>query len=384
MNLISALTIAPLRSDLCITPQDHSANGKVMVSHPLTGKVFLFPQRSFQILQGLRLGESIEDVMAREAGTANPSSAIEAAVVTLLRQSWSAGLLQDGAPAHNNSSRIRWNPFFLRIPLANPEILLDRLNPLARGLFSVPALILWLAAMAAAMLQLHAHGQEYLTCFPAFGRFTAWPLFYVLWGGSALLHEFGHVLACIRRGLRVREIGLLFYMFYPGAYANVSSAWTLPSATQRIIISLGGLYIDSLLWMGALECWRFQGIDTLAGQTAFIFSVVLSTRIAVNLIPFLRMDGYWVLSDLLRIPNLRARAYAYLWSLVCPPRWNFVRGSRQVRKNATPGEACIFAVYGLLALVFTAFMGYAGILAMVHALAAPIGWFSAALQNFLN
>ena len=77
---------------------------------------------------------------------------------------------------------------------------------------------------------------------------------------------------------------------------------------------MAGIYYESYLALAALAVWIFAVPYTLPSQVALVFAVVAITRILLNVIPVLRLDGYWVLSDLLEEPNLRSRAAAYLLS----------------------------------------------------------------------
>ncbi len=119
---------------------------------------------------------------------------------------------------------------------------------------------------------------------------------------SILIHELGHATACRKFGAKHGGIGFGFYIFSPVCYADVSDVWKLPSR-ERIIVDLAGIYLELLLatFFGIIYLIMGNPISML------LISFTLISLIA-NLNPFLRYDGYWVLSDILQISNLRSKS----------------------------------------------------------------------------
>jgi len=116
---------------------------------------------------------------------------------------------------------------------------------------------------------------------------------------ALIFHEFGHVSAAKYYGINSRGIGFGFYVFTPVFFADISKAWRLDNK-QRVVIDFGGIYFE-LIFIGFLLFVFFinHNINLLA-TSLFLFVSTL-----YNLNPFLRTDGYWVISDGLKIPNLR-------------------------------------------------------------------------------
>lgn len=123
-----------------------------------------------------------------------------------------------------------------------------------------------------------------------------WALFFLLF--SALLHEFGHVSACRKFDIKSKGIGIGFYFIIPIAYSDISGIWML-TKKQRQIVNLAGIYME-MLYASVLGVFGFY-LDNVAliNISAFIF--IISLR---SLNPFIRNDGYWILSDLINTPNL--------------------------------------------------------------------------------
>jgi len=96
--------------------------------------------------------------------------------------------------------------------------------------------------------------------------------------------------------------------FTPFLFCNVSDAWLLPSKRQRLLISFAGVYIDLLIWIVAVFTWRLTAQETAINYMAWIIVSTCGIRVAFNINPLLRLDGYYALADLLGIHNLRRRS----------------------------------------------------------------------------
>lgn len=113
-----------------------------------------------------------------------------------------------------------------------------------------------------------------------------------------IIHEFGHGLACKTFGGEVHEMGLLFLVFSPCMYCNVSDAWTLPSKWQRIVISAAGIYVELLIASIATFIWWRTDHGTFINNMCMSLMVVCSVSTFVfNANPLMRFDGYYVLAD---------------------------------------------------------------------------------------
>jgi hypothetical protein len=332
-----------LRHDLQVVRQPGLQGVRVLVTNPATEKSYMFSELSFRILCQVYVGADTRAIVRAISG-AEVSEEVIARTDCLIQSARDAGLFADATPAAvpARTKRIRWNPFFLTIPLFRPQKLDWILRPLARVLFSIPAALAWIAAVIGSVALMHLNWHEYLASFSIFQHFKLWPAVYVAVVVSTLVHETGHVLACRRFGVEVRQVGVLFYLFTPGAFSDVSAAWLLPKCRQRLVISLGGIYLESLVWMAAVLCW-YLWRDTAAGEVSFVMVLVMSPRMIFNLIPLLRLDGYWVVCDLLQINHLRSKSFAYLLSHVPVVGRTFRPWRKPTRKEAT-----VFMLYGIL------------------------------------
>jgi putative peptide zinc metalloprotease protein len=195
-----------------------------------------------------------------------------------------------------------------------------------------------------------------------------------------MIHEFGHAFVTKVFGGEVHDMGVMVLVLTPVPYVEASSAWAFRSKWQRIAVGAAGMLVELFLAALALFVWLNAEPGTvraLAYNTMLIAGV---STVLFNANPLLRYDGYYILSDLLEIPNLRPRATAY-FGYLCE-RHLFGRRDAEA-PAATPGERAWFIAYfvasatyrvlvvvGILLFLADRFF----LLGIVLAAAAAIGW----------
>lgn len=137
-----------------------------------------------------------------------------------------------------------------------------------------------------------------------------------LFFATKVIHEFGHGLAAKHYKLEVHEMGVLFMVFWPMFYVDVSDAWMLPRKSERNWINAGGMFIEMLLASVAAWVWLLTEpgwVNQAAFNTMLAGSI---TTVLFNANPLLRYDGYYILMDWMEIPNLRTKASQYITYLM--------------------------------------------------------------------
>jgi hypothetical protein len=240
-----------------------------------------------------------------------------------------------------------WWRGFLRIPLWFPS---QRLVETFRGRVLTPNLLsVWAIAVIVAVASL---GAQPLPALPAIGGWQLVPL-WAMATVTTFVHELGHLLVAAHYGVRARSMGVGLMYVQPAGYTDVTNSW-LVRRPARIAIALGGVLFQSVPLVLCYAAWRLTGLPVLG------WYCVLSTAwMAFNLLPFVRLDGYWVLSFALDEFNLRQRAFGQLLHTLQP---------RRVPGSWTGPEAVLAALFGALSGLFTAGM-YVSAVAGVQALA---------------
>jgi multidrug efflux pump subunit AcrA (membrane-fusion protein) len=237
---------------------------------------------------------------------------------------------------------------FFRKSLINPDRSLSALEPKLWWIFT-PAFVLGAAlVMLAALVVSVSNRADLLAHFSRMDARTAVAVWFTV-VAVTVLHEFAHGLVCKHFGGEVREIGVLVIFFTPCLFCNVSDAWLMPKRSHRLWITFAGTFCDLCVWALAMFVWRLTDTHTLVNHLCWVLISVCSGRILININPFMRMDGYYLLTDLLEVPNLRSQARTYFAAHV---RWLLWGASKPPsRKNGLPLLGYGFVIWAF-ALIF--------------------------------
>ncbi|QDS90146.1 hypothetical protein EC9_43520 [Rosistilla ulvae] len=264
----------------------------------------------------------------------------------------------------------------LRIPLARPDAFLDRTAPVFRWLFSAWFVPVWLFGLAIAATIIVLRRDDFFQPLNATLTTSNVVTLGIVLALLKVWHELGHGYACKIFGGRVPEMGMILMMGAPLAYVDASAAWTFPRRMHRLIVMLGGMYFESLVAIPAVFVWAFWGPSTMIGSIAYQL-VFMATAITVlfNANPLMKYDGYFILSDLLGIPNLRQRATNEINATF----QRQVLGLRTVpQSTAQPAIRIVLFSYGIAASIYRCFV-FLGLAAILASHAFLLGMFLGAL-----
>jgi len=201
---------------------------------------------------------------------------------------------------------------FLRVPLWNPDAFLERTVRLVRPLFSRAAFLAWMMLMAAAGYVAFRNRAELRQPLEALLAAQNLPLMWITLVVLKVLHEFGHAYACKRYGGYVPEMGAYFIVFTPCAYVDATASWGFTRKRERIVVCLAGMYVESFLAALAVFVWALTGPSWIHGAAYNVIFLAGVVTVLFNVNPLMRYDGYYILSDLTEVPNLRSRSTAHV------------------------------------------------------------------------
>src|SRR5439155_23986335 len=133
-------------------------------------------------------------------------------------------------------------------------------------------------------------------------RLVSWNALVWLWLAMCAVstaQEFAHGLTCKHFGGEVRELGALLIYLQPALYCNVSDAWLFPEKRKRLWVGFAGAYFEMFLWACALLLWRVTDSETSLNFAALCVLATSGVKTLLNLNPLIKLDGYYLLSDLL-------------------------------------------------------------------------------------
>ena len=246
------------------------------------------------------------------------------------------------------------NPMSLRFPLFDPDRLLQRMMPFVRPLFGWSGALLWcttvLIAIVLAAMNWSAFSSGMLdNVFSVENLLLMWVLFPLIKG----LHELGHGLAVKARGGEVHEMGIMMLLLMPIPYVDASAASAFEDKRWRMLVGSSGILVELFIAAVAMIIW----VNLDPGiERAIVYNIILITGVSTLLFngnPFLRYDGYYILSDHLEIPNLGQRSNDYLGYLI--NRYAFgLKGV--VSPVVAKGEAPWFVFYAITSFLYRMFM----------------------------
>ncbi len=341
-----------LRRDLVFSRQETGDGVVFVVKEPRSGRFFRIGEVEHFIARQLD-GATPLDTVGQRAEERFGASLAPEALQKFIAELRSRGLLK-GEPAgaalpQHAEGRIRGNLLYLRFKAFDPDRVLEGMLRRARWLFT-PAFVTSCAVGFLAALGITvASASELARDLQALSLFESVLLAWLTLAGVIAIHEFAHGLTCKHFGGRVHEMGFMLLYFQPALYCNVSDAWLFPERAKRLWVGFAGIYAEVTIWALATFLWRVLDPHTTVSQMALVVMATTGIRMLFNLNPLLKLDGYYLLSDYLELPNLRPRAFADLRA-----RFRALWGAEPGEgSDATPRERRIYLVYGLAAGAFS-------------------------------
>src|SRR5205085_829876 len=176
-------------------------------------------------------------------------------------------------------------------------------------------------------------------------------------------HEFAHGLTCKRHGGEVHEVGFLMIFFMPCFYCNVSDAWLFQEKSKRLWVTLAGGYFELFLWALAVFVWRLTTPDSLVNYVAFVVLSACGVQTLFNFNPLLKLDGYYLLSDWVEVPNLQQRSAAHVKAWLRRLLWGAGRPEPEPHGR-------VLLAYGLVSGLYSLGFLVASLLVLSHVLGA--------------
>jgi putative peptide zinc metalloprotease protein len=229
----------------------------------------------------------------------------------LLRVTDAAALSARAARARPSWWRLILHRYlFFRVPVWRPQRWLTRALPRVAWVLS-PGFAWVAAALGAIGLLLAARQWDvFLASFRDSLGFEGLLGYAFALAGAKLLHEMGHALAATRHGVQVAHMGIAFVLMFPLLYTDTGQSWKLSDRRKRIAIAAAGLRMEFALAALATAAWSLVPEGSLRGALFFLATTSWLVSLGINASPFMRFDGYFLLSDALDLPNLHERAGA--------------------------------------------------------------------------
>lgn len=317
-----------LRAQVRVTRQIYRNEVWHVLADPVSGRFHRMNAAAYAFVgrcDGLHTADQISEALLAHA----PDSALtQDEIVRLLVQLNQRGLIQcELTPdveaifhreeqVQRQQRRLAINPLSFRVRLGDPTSLLQRFDPWLRLLFSWPVLIFWMLLILMGVTTAAMNFSELslqVRTWMGTPRFLlmAWLAYPFI----KAVHELGHGLAIRRLGGEVHQMGVSLLLLMPAPFVDASAASAFRYASQRLMVSGVGILVELVIAALAVILWVLVepgAVRDLALVVAFICGI---STLAFNGNPLLRFDGYYVLCDVLDLPNLAPRSQAW-WRYV--------------------------------------------------------------------
>lgn len=305
----------------------HTYRGETwfILGDPASSKFYRFNASAYRflgLLDGRRSVQEAWEVCVAQLGDDAPT---QQQCIDLLAQLQSFGLIRGDLPLDAQRLRERHellreqkikeftgNYVFYTVPLFNPERLLQKFANVARVVFSGKGLIGLAILMFFALRSLAGRWDDLGSSLNHVIDVDNLILLGLAFALLKVAHELAHGYACKAYGGRVTEIGIMFMIVLPIPYCDATSSWSFPNKWHRILVSAAGMMVELAIACVAAIVWANTEPGTVHALAYNIMFAASLATVIFNLNPLLRYDGYYMLADVLEIPNLAQRSHTLL------------------------------------------------------------------------
>lgn len=333
---------------------------------PFTNKYYRLPQGAYSFVSRLSSQKTIGEIWDELLNSGAEDVPGQGEVIEMLAQLYQANMLlydgvEDGAKLFernqkNTRKKVKstlLNIFFLRIPIFDPEPLLKRFKWIGSFFFSKFFALVWLAAIVIAA----KYGIENFEALKDQAQGFLAPSnigwVYVCTVFVKILHELGHSFAVKKYGGEVHTIGIMFMLLAPLPYMDATASWAFRKKRHRIFVSAAGMLCEFFIAAVALIIWANVGGGLAKGLAYNVLIMSSISTVLFNINPLMRFDGYYILTDLLDLPNLQQHSVMHLKYLL--ERFVFRKQDAQ-KVPESWSEAVIYTVYGISSAVYRFFL----------------------------
>ncbi len=375
MDIISGTAsrakLSPIRTDLKIIKGEPTDNGSptYKIYDPIKNKYFNIGWKEFEIISRWGLGSAM-----RISSAINSDTTLAVSVEDVLGMSNFMRInmllkctsrdetkFLEAMAARGDLSlakKFLMNYLFFRVPLFKPDNFLNALMPFVAPLFSKTAFYILSILCFVGMYLVSRNWVSFSNTFSYFFTFDGLLYFFFALAFTKLSHELGHAFCAKKYGCKIPTMGVAFIVMCPVLYTDTTDSWRLADRKKRIKVGLAGMAVELAIAVLATLLWSFLDEGPFRSAIFMLASVTWIGTLAINTSPFMRFDGYYLLSDILGVENLQTRAFAMA-------RW-FLRKIMLGVKQPPPeffakGKRAIIIIYAFATMIyrFTLFMGIA-------------------------
>lgn len=327
------IVLPKLRQGITCTFGDYDVHGNPhwMINDPSRNKFFIIGWAEYQIFEHWGIG-TVEGIIEtiNDKTTLNIDKTDIESFYSFLKKNYL--IQQSGYDIHKlgqeqklfaKDNWVKWiidHYLFFRIPIWHPDSFLVRTSYVASFIFNRYVFYVMMILAFTAIYQISTQWATFTHTFSSIFTLNGIILYFIAFSFCKFCHEMGHAYMCRRFNIPVQSLGVAFLVFWPVLYTDTTLSWVLKSK-QRMEIALAGIWVETYVTIIAALIWCNTDSVTIKTICYLIITVNWMASLLINVSPFMRFDGYYVLADYLRMPNLQPRAFALTrWQI---RRWLF-------------------------------------------------------------
>jgi putative peptide zinc metalloprotease protein len=393
---VVTVALPPLRDELDLLTGPITSDGAPswLLHDPVRNRFFTVDWPTFEILQRWSYDDPQAISQAISAVTTLLLSAADVERVEVFLRENQLIKLQSVECARDlatrleaqEGSRIKWmlhHYLFFRVPLWRPDAWLESWSSVAAMFFSRGFQWLTLLALLLGLTQVVRQWDGFMASMVDTFSWSGLLAYGVALICVKLLHELGHAFTAKRFGCRVPAMGVAFLVLWPMAYTDTNETWRLTNRWQRLQVASAGILTELYIAAWSTLAWALLPDGELRAAAFVLATTSWVATLAINASPFLRFDGYFMLSDWLDMPNLHERSFALArWKL---REWLFGLGEERPEYFSNRREAWLIAfawatwIYRLIVFLGIALLVYQFFIKLIGILLffVEIVWFIA-------
>ncbi|MBI2522385.1 MAG: HlyD family efflux transporter periplasmic adaptor subunit [Bdellovibrio sp.] len=370
-----------LRQDLKISQMRQNNHVSYVVKDPLKDQYYRFDQSEWAII-ALFDGRSTIDEMVENYNKNHSLEPIDnqtlidfkdglAGMNLLQKSKQETNVMLIEKMKENRKTQLlakKGSLLYKRFPVVDPDKFFNRIIEKISWIWSYGFLMCSCLIMIGAIAIIFSRWdifQQGMTDLFSFNEMS-WVNMVVLWitiYTTIAIHEFGHGLTCKRYGGEVHEIGFLLLFFQPCLYCNVNDAWLFDKKWKQVLVTIAGGYIEFLIGSICAYIWFFTNPNSFLNLISFqVMTICSVSTVLFNFNPLIKLDGYYLFSDLTGVPNLKQDSFGYLKYLVKRyafnmPEPDFVATTREKKILLLYAVCSFFWMVGLLTGLFSMLRG---------------------------
>jgi putative peptide zinc metalloprotease protein len=389
-----------LREDLIVTPQPSQLDPHYIIEDPVNLKFYRLGHVEYMLVSLFDGRNTVQQALT-QLSTAMPNHRLNemtaAGLCQWLVEMGLANTVEENQTvvsgnrksSDRKSALDKYNPAVFKLPLFSPNELFAKFNRYAGWIFTPVASLVWVGLIAFASYKVWSDWGRFERASDGIFAPSNWVWLALCWVVLKIIHEISHGIVCKRHGGDVHETGILFVLFAPMPYVDVTSSWRFRSRWERIHVASAGLYAELGLAACAALVWSSTSDPWLAN---FCFNLIFTATVSTvlfNANPLMRFDGYFILSDLLKLPNLSTSGQLFVRYLAK----RYILGVTSNLPNWSKQNRRVFAAYGFLACIWRIVMSVSLVIVasamfqgagVVIALFAAFLWFAMPIYKFVQ